>query len=214
MKISVKKQYPAYYKKIKNLGYDTIEIRKLEPNLNLQSHFHPFTACMIILDGKVFIGENKTKYELKSGDFIAVERNSIHTEKTDKDGATVIYGKKFLKSTPNLSSIENNLNNLISNEDSFIQIYVKKSFASYILYLTLYKQYYSEKWLSQDEIINSVPKIHASRSTLINLINVGLSKGYIIKRSSNFDRRSIFYELSLQVFNELENMMLTKNMNK
>ena len=64
MEISVKKQYPAYYKKIKNLGYDTIEIRKLEPNLNLQSHFHPFTACMIILDGKVVIGENKTKIEL------------------------------------------------------------------------------------------------------------------------------------------------------
>ncbi len=53
MDINLKKEYPDYYKKIKNLGYDSIEIRKLESNLNLEAHFHPFTACMIILEGVV-----------------------------------------------------------------------------------------------------------------------------------------------------------------
>ena len=207
MQVRIKKQYPAYYEKIKNLGYDSIEIRKLEPNLNLESHFHPFTACMIILDGQVVIGENKNKYVLKSGDFIAVDRNSLHTEKTSKDGATVIYGKKFSKNTPNISLIDYNLKNLISDKDSFIQTYIKKSFASYILYLTLFKQYYTEDWLSQEEILNLIPKSNASRSTLINLINFGISEGYILKRISNTDRRSVFYELSLEVFMELENMM-------
>ena len=206
MDINLKKEYPDYYKKIKNLGYDSIEIRKLESNLNLEAHFHPFTACMIILEGVVSLKDKNQNYTLKPGDFIEVGSNELHSEKTTKNGAVVIYGKKFEKEN-NLSVIEYNINNLIEEPNSIIKGYIKKNASTYILYLTIFKQYYSEKWLGQEEIFDFIPKRLASRSTIINIINDGINKGYIIKRIASIDKRSVFYELSLEVFKELEQIV-------
>ena len=73
----------------------------------------------------------------------------------------------------------------ITSQPIFLNRETKTSlFASYILYLTLFKQYYTEDWLSQEEILNLIPKSNASRSTLINLINFGISEGYILMRIS------------------------------
>ena len=49
MSDNVENLYPDQYKKIKDLGYDTVEIRNLQANLDLDYHLHPFTACMYIL---------------------------------------------------------------------------------------------------------------------------------------------------------------------
>ena len=79
-----------------DIGYDTVEIRNLQANLDLDYHLHPFTACMYIISGEVKIEDlNKKEYHLKEGDFIAVDSNDMHNEKTFAQGAKVIYGKKF-----------------------------------------------------------------------------------------------------------------------
>lgn len=208
----VENLYPDQYKKIKNLGYDTIEIRDLQANLDLDYHLHPFKACMYIISGEVKIKDlNKKEYHLKEGDFIAVDSNDMHNEKTFAQGAKVIYGKKFDKDRiNNIDIVDASLNALyLGDNDKFIS-YITKTPVSYILYLTLYKQYYSEKWHSQEEIINLVPRVYGSRSTIINLIKEGIVAGYIIKRTTLEDRRSVNYELDINIYRAIDQWVINR----
>lgn len=208
----VKNLYPSQYKKIKELGYETIEIRTLEANLELENHLHPFTACMYILEGEVQLEDSTNKeHNLKPGDFIAVNSNDMHKEKTFSRGAKVIYGKKFDQSRKNIvNQVNASLNDLYLGDNNKFIAYITKSPVSYILYLTLYKQYYSEIWHSQEEIINLVPRIYGSRSTIINLINEGIEAEYILKRITSSDRRSVYYELGLEFYKILDNWVIER----
>ena len=208
----VKNLYPSQYKKIKELGYETIEIRTLESNLELENHMHPFTACMYILEGEVQLEDSTNKeHNLKPGDFIAVNSNDMHKEKTFSRGAKVIYGKKFDQSRKNIvNQVNASLNDLYLGDNNKFIAYITKSPVSYILYLTLYKQYYLEKWHSQEEIINLVPRIYGSRSTIINLINEGIEAEYILKRITSSDRRSVYYELGLEFYKILDNWVIER----
>ena len=208
----VKNLYPSQYKKIKELGYETIEIRTLESNLELENHLHPFTACMYILEGEVQLEDSTNKeHNLKPGDFIAVNSNDMHKEKTFSRGAKVIYGKKFDQSRKNIvNQVNASLNDLYLGDNNKFIAYITKSPVSYILYLTLYKQYYLEKWHSQEEIINLVPRIYGSRSTIINLINEGIEAEYILKRITSSDRRSVYYELGLEFYKILDNWVIER----
>ena len=208
----VKNLYPSQYKKIKELGYETIEIRSLESNLELENHMHPFTACMYIIEGEVQLEDSTNKeHNLKPGDFIAVNSNDMHKEKTFSRGAKVIYGKKFDQSRKNIvNQVNASLNDLYLGDNNKFIAYITKSPVSYILYLTLYKQYYSEIWHSQEEIINLVPRIYGSRSTIINLINEGIEAEYILKRITSSDRRSVYYELGLEFYKILDNWVIER----
>ena len=208
----VKNLYPSQYKKIKELGYETIEIRILESNLKLENHMHPFTACMYILEGEVQLEDSTNKeHNLKPGDFIAVNSNDMHKEKTFSRGAKVIYGKKFDQSRQNIvNQVNASLNDLYLGDNNKFIAYITKSPVSYILYLTLYKQYYSEIWHSQEEIINLVPRIYGSRSTIINLINEGIEAEYILKRITSSDRRSVYYELGLEFYKILDKWVIER----
>ena len=212
MASNVEIQYPEQFKKIKELGFDTVEIRDLEPNLNLDFHFHPFTACMYIIDGEVKIEDaNKNKYHLKKGDFISVEGDDFHNEKTLSKGAKVIYGKKFNSNRlNNLDIVNSSLNDLYLGDNNKFIFYVTKTPVSYILYLTLYKQYYSEEWHSQEEIINLVPRLYGSRSTIINLINEGINAGYILKRITSSDKRSVYYELEFNIYKAIDEWIIKR----
>ena len=209
---TVKNLYPSQYKKIKELGYETIEIRSLESNLELENHMHPFTACMYIIEGEVQLEDSTNKeHNLKPGDFIAVNSNDVHKEKTFSRGAKVIYGKKFDQSRKNIvNQVNASLNDLYLGDNNKFIAYITKSPVSYILYLTLYKQYYSEIWHSQEEIINLVPRIYGSRSTIINLINEGIEAEYILKRITSSDRRSVYYELGLEFYKILDNWVIER----
>ena len=209
---TVKNLYPRQYKKIKELGYETIEIRSLESNLELENHMHPFTACMYIIEGEVQLEDSTNKeHNLKPGDFIAVNSNDMHKEKTFSRGAKVIYGKKFDQSRKNIvNQVNASLNDLYLGDNNKFIAYITKSPVSYILYLTLYKQYYSEIWHSQEEIINLVPRIYGSRSTIINLINEGIEAEYILKRITSSDRRSVYYELGLEFYKILDNWVIER----
>ena len=170
MDANLRDEFPLEFSKIKTLGYDTIEKRYLQPNMDTGLHSHPFTACMIILEGEILLTNSLEKNLLKKGDFISVESHTSHHEKVGKKGVTVLYGKKFNENKYNLKIIEDSLDALYLGGNNNTISFITKTPASYILYLSLFKQHYSEIWLSQESILNLIPKRYASRSTILNLI--------------------------------------------
>ena len=199
--------YSKEYSKIKNLGYDFIEERKIESNLDTGYHAHPFTACMIIIEGRVVLNNTTEEIILNKGDFIEVKNNISHTEKTGSNGALVLYGKKFNENKYNLAIIEDSLNSLYLGDNHKTISLITKTPASHILYLTLYKQHYSEIWNSQEDILNIIPKVYASRSTIINLIQEGIDRGLIHKKKLLLDKRSVYYELDENLFYSIESWL-------
>ena len=199
--------YSKEYSKIKNLGYDFIEERKIESNLDTGYHAHPFTACMIIIEGRVVLNNSTEEIILNKGDFIEVKNNISHTEKTGSNGALVLYGKKFNENKYNLAIIEDSLNSLYLGDNHKTISLITKTPASHILYLTLYKQHYSEIWNSQEDILNIIPKVYASRSTIINLIQEGIDRGLIYKKKLLLDKRSVYYELDENLFYSIESWL-------
>ena len=199
--------YSKEYSKIKNLGYDFIEERKIESNLDTGYHAHPFTACMIIIEGRVVLNNSTEEIILNKGDFIEVKNNISHTEKTGSNGALVLYGKKFNENKYNLAIIEDSLNSLYLGDNHKTISFITKTPASHILYLTLYKQHYSEIWNSQEDILNIIPKVYASRSTIINLIKEGIDRGFIHKKKLLLDKRSVYYELDENLFYSIESWL-------
>ena len=199
--------YSKEYSKIKNLGYDFIEERKIESNLDTGYHAHPFTACMIIIEGRVVLNNTTEEIILNKGDFIEVKNNISHTEKTGSNGALVLYGKKFNENKYNLAIIEDSLNSLYLGDNHKTISFITKTPASHILYLTLYKQHYSEIWNSQEDILNIIPKVYASRSTIINLIQEGIDRGFIHKKKLLLDKRSVYYELDENLFYSIESWL-------
>ena len=199
--------YSKAYSKIKNLGYDFIEERKIESNSDTGYHAHPFTACMIIIEGRVVLNNSTEEIILNKGDFIEVKNNISHTEKTGSNGALVLYGKKFNENKYNLAIIEDSLNSLYLGDNHKTISLITKTPASHILYLTLYKQHYSEIWNSQEDILNIIPKVYASRSTIINLIQEGIDRGFIHKKKLLLDKRSVYYELDENLFYSIESWL-------
>ena len=204
MNTGLRDDYPKEYMKIKNLGYDTIERRELGANLDTGFHIHPFTACMIILEGEILLNNVSKAILLNEGDFISVDNNASHNEKIGPNGAVVLYGKKFNENKDNLAIIEDSLNALYLGGNKKLISLVTKTPASYILYLTLYKQHYSEIWNNQEGILHLIPKIYASRSTVINLINDGINRNFINKKRTHSDKRSVHYELNEEIFYVIE----------
>jgi DNA-binding MarR family transcriptional regulator len=199
--------YSKEYSKIKNLGYDFIEERKIDSNLDTGYHAHPFTACMIIIEGRMVLNNSTEEIILNKGDFIEVKNNISHTETTGPNGALVLYGKKFNENKYNLAIIEDSLNSLYLGDNHKTISLITKTPASHILYLTLYKQHYSEIWNSQEDILNIIPKVYASRSTIINLIQEGIDRGFIHKKKLLLDKRSVYYELDENLFYIIESWL-------
>jgi len=212
MEDNIKAEYPEEYKKIKSLGYETVEKRKILPNLDTGIHFHPFTSCMIILEGSIVLNEDSNKVILNQGDFISVDGNKKHDEKTDIRGATVLYGKKFNGNKNNLALVNDSLNTLYLGDNNKLISLITKSPVTHILYLTLYKQFYSEIWHRQEDILNLIPKKYGSRSTVINLINDGVDREYIIKKTTRSDKRSVYYELEKEIFQEIEEWVQSREL--
>ena len=203
MNTGLRDDYPKEYMKIKNLGYDTIERIELSANLDTGFHIHPFTACMIILEGEILLNNVSEEILLNEGDFISVDNNASHNEKIGPKGAVVLYGKKLNENKDNIAIIEDSLNGLYLGANNKFISCITNTPASYILYLTLYKQHYSEIWINQEDILNLIPRTYASRSTIINLINNGINRKYIKKTRTHLDKRAVYYELSDDIFYEI-----------
>ena len=103
--------------------------------------------------------------------------------------------------------IEDSLNALYLGGNNKLISLVTKTPASYILYLTLYKQHYTEIWKTQEDLLIMIPKIYASRSTIINLINEGINNNLINKHRTHLDKRAVYYELNENLFYEIESWL-------
>ena len=109
-----------------------------------------------------------------------------------------------------LDVVNSSLDALYLGDNNKFISYLTKTPVAYIIYLTLYKQYYSEEWHSQEEIINLVPRLYGSRSTIINLINEGIDAGYIIKRITSSDKRSVYYELEFNMYKAIDEWIIQR----
>jgi hypothetical protein len=210
--IDIKRNYSEYYLRLKNMGYDDIELRKMASNYKEDFHFHPFTASMIIIDGNVIIDDQEKIHKLKKGDFISVNALVKHNEKTDSNGATFLYAKKYKTTDYNFDLVGLWLEEFYMVDKSWpLVAYIRRSSASFLIYLILFQQYYTEIWLSQEEVLSKIPKRYGSRSTLINIINDGLERKNIFKNITFADKRSVYYILGKDVFTEMSKWLGTRH---
>jgi quercetin dioxygenase-like cupin family protein len=87
--------YPNEVKKITDLGYIDIMLKEIEPNLNTEVHAHDFSAYACVIKGQFILNDTKKDHVLNPGDFLAVDMNQQHSEKTFANGATLLLGKKY-----------------------------------------------------------------------------------------------------------------------
>ena len=56
--------------------------------------------------------------------------------------------------------------------------------------------------------------MYGSRSTIINLINEGIEAGYILKRTTLSDKRSVYYEFDLNTYKILDEWVFERTFTK
>ncbi|PPR15037.1 MAG: hypothetical protein CFH33_01678 [Alphaproteobacteria bacterium MarineAlpha9_Bin3] len=95
MEKNISEKYFKEVKQIINLGYSNISLKEIEPNLNTDFHTHDFDAYACVVKGKFILHDNDKEYVLKPGDFLAVNANQLHSEKTSSIGATILLGKRY-----------------------------------------------------------------------------------------------------------------------
>ena len=95
MKSNLLDSYSDEVKKISGLGYSDIILKEIEPNLNTDFHSHDFGAYACVVKGQFILNDTKKDHVLNPGDFLAVDMNQKHSEKTLANGATLLLGKKY-----------------------------------------------------------------------------------------------------------------------
>mgnify|MGYP001334591781 FL=1 len=77
----------------------------------------------------------------------------------------------------------------------------------YIVWLTIMSSHYTKEYISIENIVNKVEK-YASRRTILDLINKGVSANFIKKINSAKDKRKILIQptkITIQEFSEWSN---------
>jgi quercetin dioxygenase-like cupin family protein len=95
MKNNLLEAYNNEVKKISDLGYSDIKLKEFEPNLNTGFHSHDFSAYACVVKGQFILNDTKKNHILNPGDFLAVDINQQHSEKTSAEGAIVLFGRKY-----------------------------------------------------------------------------------------------------------------------
>jgi quercetin dioxygenase-like cupin family protein len=95
METNIMNKYSEEIKKITNSGYTDITIKEIEPNLDTDFHTHDFDAYACVIQGKFILHDTTKKHVLNPGDFLAVNAQQKHAEKTSATGATILIGKRY-----------------------------------------------------------------------------------------------------------------------
>ena len=69
-------------------GFDEIVERKWAPNLELDSHTHPFSVEALVVQGEMWLTVGNHVRHLKPGDTFALDREIQHSERYGPEGAT------------------------------------------------------------------------------------------------------------------------------
>ena len=92
---NISEKYAKEVKQISNMGFSNISLKEIEPNLNTDFHTHDFDAYACVVKGKFILHDNDKEHILNPGDFLAVNANQLHSEKTSSLGATILLGKRY-----------------------------------------------------------------------------------------------------------------------
>ena len=82
--------------------------------------------------------------------------------------------------------------------------YFRQSMHSYLLWLHILETYYSKKFKTSEQLVNSL-KQYASRKTILTILNNSLKLGYMEKRKSEKDKRISNYiptEITVKEYEE------------
>ena len=96
MNENLKNAFKKEIKEITDLGYNDINIKNIEANLENNFHSHEFDAYALVIKGQFIVNDQKKEYILNPGDKIEVKAKQIHSEKTRDNGAKILIGKKNL----------------------------------------------------------------------------------------------------------------------
>tara|TARA_B100001059_G_scaffold187751_1_gene189994 strand:+ start:1039 stop:1329 length:291 start_codon:yes stop_codon:yes gene_type:complete len=95
MKNNSLEDYSSEIKKISDHGYSDIMLKEIKPNLDTGFHTHDFGAYACVVKGQFILNDTKKDHILNPGDFLEVEIEQEHSEKTSPEGATILIGKKY-----------------------------------------------------------------------------------------------------------------------
>lgn len=70
-------------------GYDQVLVREWEPNLQLDTHTHPFGASVLVIRGSYSFTVGEQVRQLKPGDTFKLAKDVPHAEHYGPEGATI-----------------------------------------------------------------------------------------------------------------------------
>ncbi len=70
-------------------GFDEIIVREWDPNLQLDTHTHPFDVSAHVVRGEFWLTTDTQVTHLKGGDFFRLARDIPHSELYGAQGVTV-----------------------------------------------------------------------------------------------------------------------------
>ena len=70
------------------IGCDEVVERKWKPDTVVETHTHPFSARVLIVQGEMWLTVGEHTKHLRPGDRFEVERGVPHAERYGADGAT------------------------------------------------------------------------------------------------------------------------------
>lgn len=78
----------------KEKGYGEIKVKDYEPNLHDPLHTHDVSIMGLVLEGEITLEWEKGSTTYGVGEMCALDAGTVHAEKTDETGATIILGFK------------------------------------------------------------------------------------------------------------------------
>ena len=69
-------------------GFDDVLERKWQPNLEIESHEHPFAAKALVVQGEMWLTVGSETQHLHPGDRFELEHGTPHSERYGSKGAT------------------------------------------------------------------------------------------------------------------------------
>lgn len=75
-------------------GYSDVKVKDFEPHLYDPAHTHERAIMGMVIDGKITLEWETGATTYGVGDVCEFEAGTVHAEKTDEEGATLILGFK------------------------------------------------------------------------------------------------------------------------
>ncbi len=75
-------------------GYGEVTSKVHQPDVVNDFHTHPFSAMLLVTDGHFTVTLEESSRVFGPGEWCEVPAGTKHFEKTDNDGATVLFATK------------------------------------------------------------------------------------------------------------------------